>query len=437
MNRLQRPALLSIGAMLIATVAKADSLDGTYTASSLRVSWSIGDWGDDCGPRPSGGGEAGGTVTLTSSGAGFRLNGLGRSYSTSECWEQMPGLAARSRSTGSTAIQTTCTMPPGDPRRAKVTTSWFLKEDKILFDETGQYQFAVSKSTCTASVRRTRTLTRVRAKSSPAASSPVPSPPKGASPKTAQAKPATITNTKPPPPPERASACLRPGPAVSLEVTPKTKLMRPGERFQFSAIARDKNGCRSPVATRFELLAETTATVSETGVLSVPSDAQGGTLSIKASVGAQSVTVGARIVSNDEFEKLLSGGSYGTLGESLDAAEITLATGHVELAEAGPHVPPRKSFLIWVLGGLVLMAGLATLLLLHRMRRNRDAAARTWAKRRASDSARTEATPPAPPIPAPRASELDLKRLCPVCGKRYEEGTQFCTEDGARLMRAN
>src|SRR5690606_15558845 len=211
----------------------AADLSGTWTASSLRVSWSIGDWGKACGPRPSGGGESGGTVTLTPQGSGFKLSGLGRTYSSNQCWERMPGLSSTGHSAGSATIQTTCKMPPGDPRQATVITSWYPRGDELYFDETGQYQFVLSGSNCTASVRRTRVLTRVIEKPAKVIS-PEEKPTKVEEAKTTATTTTTVDvpRTTPPPPPAKATECRNAGKAVSLEVTPKTKLMRVGESFQ-------------------------------------------------------------------------------------------------------------------------------------------------------------------------------------------------------------
>ena len=67
-----------------ATVARAEPsiTAGLWTASPLRSDWNIGDWGTACGPRPSGGNEAGGTVTIAIQGNELTLNGLGRSFAT-------------------------------------------------------------------------------------------------------------------------------------------------------------------------------------------------------------------------------------------------------------------------------------------------------------------------------------------------------------------
>lgn len=423
----------------VTSTTYAADLNGTWNASSLRVSWSIGDWGAACGPRPSGGGESGGAVTLTQTGSDFKLSGLGRSYSSTQCWEQMPGLSPRSHSAGSSAIQTTCKMPAGDPRQATVITTWSPRGDKLYFDETGQYQFVLKGSNCTASVRRTRVLSRVVEK---AVSEPV------ATDKTTEklaAPTSTATSaakkesppTAPPPPPARTAQCASAGRAVSLEISPKTKLMRPGESFEFQVIARDNNGCRAAVQTKWELLSTSTGTLSQTGTLTVPAEAGTGTLTLRASVEDKSVTVTARIVTDEEFEALIAGGEYGVMGESLDAASVTLSTTHVEFdAETTNEGDSSQRLLLLVLGGLLtLLSGAAYLL-------SRKSAARKGKKTHteAPREAIPEQAPPLPPEVPVDAAPFEVKkpvRLCPVCGKRYEDDTMFCGEDGARLVRAN
>lgn len=454
----------------VTSTTYAADLNGTWTASSLRVSWSIGDWGNACGPRPSGGGESGGTVTLTQTGSDFKLSGLGRSYSSNQCWEQMPGLSARSHSAGSSAIQTTCKMPAGDPRQATVVTTWSPRGDKLYFDETGQYQFVLKGSNCTASVRRTRVLSRVVEKAAPepvatretAAKSVAPAP--SAKPVVKKQSPPTA----PPPPPARASQCKSAGRAVSLEISPKTKLMRPGESFEFQVIARDKDGCRAAVNTKWEFLSGSGGTLSQTGKLTVPAQAATGTLTLQASVEDKSVKVTARIVTDEEYEALIAGGEYGVMGESLDAASVTLSTAHVEFdAEtATEEDSSRRTLLLLLVGLVLLLAGTAAFLL------SRKGAARKG-KRTHTEAPREAIAQEAPPPPTPAGSATattsvgvaspaavsptatnpdavtspaavtstpEVKkpaRLCPVCGKRYEDDTMFCGEDGARLVRSN
>ena len=447
--------LVFLGVLVISLPAQATDLNGTWSASSLRVSWAIGDWGDACGPRPSGGGERAGRVQLTAEGGGFRLSGLGRNYNTTQCWEQMPGLTTRNRSTGASTISATCSMPPGDPRQARVVTSWYPRGDEIYFDETGQYQFVVSGSNCTASVRRTRILTRVVEASPAEAAEKVPTTSSASSDKKATGdKPSAA----PPPFPQRSTQCKSPGLATQVEVTPRTKLMRQGESFTFQVDARDAAGCRVPIPANWKLTSGKGAQLSNSGELRIDENAPTGDLKLEFQAYDQRVSVTARVVTDLEYEKLIAGGNFGVLGESLETAVTELSSSHVELDSSAPVEEKRNNRWWLALVGALLLAliGIAVLLL-------RRSAALAAQKHKQSpvkevlpdplpNSAVTEATPEpgtaesaAPPAatetavasPTPTTTGTTTSRLCPVCGKRYDDGTTFCGEDGARLMRAN
>src|SRR5690606_6498457 len=79
-----------------------------------------------------------------------------------------------------------------------------------------------------------------------------------------------------PPPPERSARCATPGDPVRAEVTPRSKLIRPGETFHFQALARDARGCRVPIPTVWELKSGTGVTLDQKGVVQVAEDATPG-----------------------------------------------------------------------------------------------------------------------------------------------------------------
>lgn len=449
-----------VGTILFTTTSYAADVSGKWQASSLRVSWAIGDWGNACGPRPSGGGEKGGVVTLTSSGSDFRLSGLGRNYSTTQCWETMPDLSARGHTAGSSAIQTTCKMPAGDPRQATVVTSWYPRGDEIYFDETGQYQFVVSKSNCTASVRRTRVLTRIvdepeapetepaetKAPEKPATTAPQPKQPTQPTPK-ATSPPTTPKEREVVPAivsfliPERAARCEQVGKAVQLEVTPKMKLMRLGESFSFQAIARDEAGCRVDIETSWKLVEGVSATLTKNGTLVIPKNGNTGSLELEARVEDKTVVVGAKVVSDEEFEQLLAGGEYGVLGESLHSATVTLSSSHVEF-ESQQEDDQDETSLLWIVAGLlVLVAGAAVTMVIKGAKAPNPAPAPDSNRPPETKGSLPEELREAEPIErgaAPESKEPEPPaRLCPVCGKSYQDGTMFCVDDGARLLRSN
>ncbi len=426
--------LITLFLMTFTLSSYANNLSGKWQAGSLRVSWAIGDWGKACGPRPHGGGEKGGLVTLTESGAGFRLQGLGRSYSSLQCWEQMPGLKALGQKAGSSAITTTCRMPVGDPRQARVTTAWYPRGDKIYFDESGQYQFVVLGSNCTASVRRTRVLTRVITQS------PEPKPTLKTEPinkkkvaafspqKAEQAESPLIITPTPPPLPARASRCDHPGPPLSLEVTPQSKLMKAGEVFSFQAIARDGEGCRVPISTTWTIT-EGAATISRRGALHVPTESPRGLIKLQAQVASHKIEVQARVVSAEEYEQLLAGQKYGVLGESFETSTIALAMDSVELGAQFESEPAKKNqWTLTIVGSFVLLLGAFSIVLLKR---------RTPHKATSAQNESKNVVPVEDEINIRAQECVQTIRLCPLCGKSYEDGTLFCVEDGSRLVRAN
>lgn len=367
-------------------------------------------------------------MTLTQQGSGFRLSGLGRNYSTSQCWERMPGLATRSKSAGSSAIVAQCSMPAGDPRQAKVVTTWYPRGDEIYFDETGQYQFVVSGSNCTASVRRTRVLKRV------VIEKPVETTPEVEAQETEnQVKFEEKPETALPPAPQRASQCNQPGAATQVEVTPTSKLMRQGESFTFQVIARDRNGCRVPAPARWELVEGRGVKLDRQGKLVVDADAPKGPLKLRVSVFDKKAFVSAKVVSEADYEKLLAGGSYGVLGESLKNTAIAVTSSHIELGEAPPPKPEKskKGLLALIAAALVLLCGVG-LWLLKRHSQAVNASASTALPEALEQDRPNSSSTASEEMPSPQPA-----RLCPVCGKRYEDATQFCVDDGARLMRAN
>ena len=212
------------------------TLSGTWSASAMRSAWNVGDWGEACGPKPGGGAAPAGTVTIKQSGGELAISGAGRSYSTAECWEQMPGLARSSHSGGQRGWRTVCKSSAGDARQATVVTTVSASDSYITFDETGQYQFVIQGTNCTASVRRSRSFRLIQREGE--------APPVAASsPPVASAAPAPSAKVP-------QTRCENPGPAARLEVRPSRKLMRAGEEFSFRALGLRRRGLRAAHSSR-------------------------------------------------------------------------------------------------------------------------------------------------------------------------------------------
>src|SRR2546430_11784777 len=74
------------------------TLAGTWNASTLAERWNVGDWNKACGPRPIPQDIPGGQVTIREEGGELVMSGVGRTFRTNECWEQLPGVTRNTHS---------------------------------------------------------------------------------------------------------------------------------------------------------------------------------------------------------------------------------------------------------------------------------------------------------------------------------------------------
>jgi hypothetical protein len=392
--------LLSWGLVFAcATVARAEPSisPGLWTASPLRSDWNIGDWGTACGPRPSGGNEAGGSVTIAIQGNELTLNGLGRSFATTQCWEQYPGLTRVSHSSGPTSWRTVCKTSAADARQASVITNLSGSGSRLSFDETGQYQFVIKGQNCTASVRRTRTFTRV----DPAA-----------------AAPAASAAEKP-----KSARCERVGLPERLEVRPSRKLMRPGESFTFRANVVDRAGCSVGVAPIFRLQAKNPhVELTSTGKISVAEAAPESEVHLQASVGDRALAVVVEIVSRERYDALLEQGTFNAEGESAEAAVARIASSSMgsRSGVTTDNSRAQRIRLVALIGALALAFGVLGLVLSRRSRRRADPPSS-----RSPESLALRKSAPAP---------TQHGKVCPTCRDEYPIQAEFCATDGNRLI---
>jgi hypothetical protein len=398
---------LAFGSLLgteeVANAAEDAPLGGQWSATAMSSTWKIGDWGPACGPQPSGGGAPAGTVTVEQRGNELVLTGAGRTYSTTECWEQFPGLARTSHSAGARTWRNTCRTPPGDPRQASLVTTITATNAQIAFDETGQYQFVIKGQNCTASVRRTRFLRPITA------SQPAPTTP----------SPATVTPEKSEPKP---SACRTPGPPARLEVRPSRKLMRPGESFSFRALVMDARGCAVGTSPAFRVVAGPDGvSVSGAGRVDVPESTPEGEVKLMASAGGRSLAVAVEVVSKERYDALLAEGRFDESGASAEAAIVKLESSSIGAKETvlKDDAERHRTLFVALVGSAALVLGLVGLLLVQKSRRT---------SRRARGVEQSAPRSSAPARPSTRTM------ACPTCRNEFPAGAQFCPKDGNRLM---
>ena len=395
------------------TPSPTRTLAGTWTATAMRSDWNIGEWGQACGPSPSGGGAPAGSVTISSTGSELHFSGAGRDYSTTECWEQYPGLSRVSHSGGARSWRNACKTQAADPRRATIVTTISATDTSIAFDETGQYQFVINGQNCTASVRRTRTLLLVlREGDSAPALAPVASAP-GVIRAPSAAQP--------------VSACTSPGPPERLEVRPARKLIRPGESFEFHTVVLDSAGCALGLSPVWKVVGEHSALeLSGPGKIRVPGDAAEATVELQATLAGRAAHVVVEIASQERYDALLAQKGLNAEGESSDAAVARIATTSIGGGSvvAKDDSQRRRVLFVAVVGGTALVLGLLGFALVQLSRR--------------------KAVVPVTPEPRPPRLRLapaltptgmaPLAKMCPTCREEYPPEATFCPNDGNRLL---
>lgn len=415
------------------------SLAGNWQAEPMTVRWVIGEWGEACGPRPSGGGDSGGPVTIEERGNELQIAGSAGTYSTDRCWDMDPVLVRQNHSGGRRAWKTTCRTPPNDARQQILQTSITATDELITFQESGQYQFAIQAQKCSASSGRWRTYRRL---------------PAGAAPAT---PPAVQEVPRPESRPAASNPCARPGAPARIEVRPARKLMRAGETFQFRATVLDGRGCplRTPVSWR--LTPPSGAVELQEGRLVVPPGAGDARLEVVATVANQAVTANVDVVSNERYQALLATGEFNSEGASGDAKTATITSGSLGAGELGePEPEGRKWTFVGLVGAIAIALAAVGTWLLRRANRSRkqvrkktpvasDPGTVMFAEGEGNEPgpaapARADATrlepmsQGQPPVPAP----VKAVTVCPVCGTLYEtRDLDACPKDGARLLPVN
>lgn len=379
-------------------------LSGRWSAGVLQSVWSLANWGDACGPSPVGGSEAGGIVTLTQAGAEFTITGLGRSFSSSSCWDQQPGVAPVAHAAGAHQWTTTCRSAANDPRRVVVTSSLLRSGTTLDLDETGRYEVSIAGRQCSASVRRTRHFALIQ--------------------RDGEAQLPTATGLDKP-----SGTCAMRGPVARIEVSPMYKLLRLGEHFSFSTRLFDEKGC--PVAQKVSWRLSKPhqgVQVDSNGKLEVASDATEGEVQISAQLAEHSVQATVYVVSAQRYAELLSSPSFNPAGES-DAPSVKAFVPNVlgtRVAQVESGASRRRTIFIWAITALATLLGAAALLLARRRRH--------WVP--------NEQPPdqyPAPPTYSESKSPepAPVQWICPVCGTHYGAESQFCGKDGASLVPIN
>jgi hypothetical protein len=434
--------------------AQADALptlSGRWQAGPLTARWVIGEWGDACGPRPSGGGDAGGSVAIEQAADELKISGAGKSYSTADCWEMHPALVRASHTGGQRAWSSVCTSAKNDARQELLRTTITATDDVISLQETGQYHFVVGGQTCSASSGRWRTYRLLQRAGDPDPEAPAAPPSPGKlrpdelfepdlvippAPKPEAPAPTAATPALPAPErPKRPDPCASPGPPSQIELRPAIKLLRAGEEFTFHAKVLDGRGCRSPVAVSWKLDAEPGIGKLEQGKLTIAEQAPEAEIGVVATAAQQSVRAAVQVVSGERYAQLLEAGGFNADG-AMDAAAVAIISSSsigTQGAQSEGTPEGRKWAFVAVVGLAAVLLGVLGAVVLTLANRGR---------RRRAESLRPAATvaaaaPAAPPPEPPRAKPAPPSSVCPVCGTFYTGSETACAKDGAALLPVN
>jgi hypothetical protein len=419
-SRDAQPALPESGAVAPAPA----TLAGKWRAEPMTVRWVIGSWGEACGPRPSGGGDQGGPVTIEERGGELVIAGEANTFATDQCWQMHQGLSPQNHSASSGTWKTTCRSAPGAVRQEILQTSVSVVGDTLSLQESGQYQFVVRGQTCAASSGRWRTYRRVPAEPPP---------------------------VEPPPTPIVQNPCASPGAPARIEVRPSRKLMRAGESFHFRSSVFDAQGCSLGTPVVWSVSPPSSSASIEAGRLTIAESAPDAELSVSASAASQSVHVRVEVVSDERYAALLASGDFNADGASSEVATATITAGSLGARQgvSDPGPSDRKWTFVGLVSGIALVFALIGLWLLRRARRIR---ARAVPRGRplpdtgtvvfAGEDAVGETSPvlgatrlEQAPVPPPAAKPATV---CPVCGTMYDKRTaRVCPKDGAQLLPIN
>ncbi len=420
--------VLAAASWLMPPVAQAQerpTLSGSWSASALTEAWSIGEWGEACGPRPAPRGAGGGSVTVSEGGGELAFSGGGYPR-TSGCFEMGGGINVSSHSASPRGWRTVCSSPANDPRRATIITTVTATDRVISFDETGQYQFIIKDQNCTASVRRSRSYSLVKRlgeETPPPAETASAAPAASAAPVVSTAAPVP---TPAPTPAERPGACATVGEAARIEVRPARKVLRPGESFTPRAVILDASNCRLGTSPAWSMSPPGgKVSVNAAGLVTAAADAPEGEYTVLAGQDGRAARLTVEVVSPERYAQLLASGTSGRDDDGVAVAVLAESSLGSSGAVGQDGSTRRRVIFVGVLGSVVAALAAVGVVMLRRTRPEVEAVeedvvveAQPQVVRKARLVAR-----------APSTSAM----YCPSCQRGFSTGPTFCPHDGTRL----
>ncbi len=227
----RRPPHLTLATSLAAlagtSAAGAQDLAGTWRVTRDEVAVTVGEWGPNCGPRPtSRQTPPGREVTIRAEGEQLVISGGRTTYRSNRCWSDNREVVVVSASHPTpTRWLVTCSTPSASSLAESGSYRLEARDATHLgFRDETRYEWTIEGSQCRASSVLTREYERVSA--APDAAAPAARRRCARARRRGPTATATATTTS-------ASArarCATPGPAAALQVTPSRRSTTAGER---------------------------------------------------------------------------------------------------------------------------------------------------------------------------------------------------------------
>ncbi|GAC1352081.1 MAG: hypothetical protein NVSMB1_11410 [Polyangiales bacterium] len=358
--------------------------------------------------------------------------------------------------------KTRCESPPGDPRKAAITTVVrAIDDDTLVLSETAHYTTTMASGDCSADFERSRTFKIVSREG------------ESAGPLASASKegggPVSAPSPTLPDPLRAAPLCVVLGEPSALEVRPKRKIIRPGEQFDFKARVLDAKGCELSSTVTFRLAPESSSlaekiSVAASGRVKISADAEPMNASLVVEAASKVARVQLEVVTDQRYADLLGTSGLDRAGADDQATSVVVSNGLGDTIVSGsPLDPPveegarRRVAYIAISFGFVTLLSIVGFLLWRRDETARPKLAlgaqgsgglghREQAEERDERQRELSERPRGDPEDAKaafahqgereegkREGEQREGRACPRCGAGVPSDAEFCPHDGAPL----
>ncbi len=333
-------------------------------------------------------------------------------------------------------------------------------ENRLEYTATSKYDWTLKGDHCIASSVERRTYVRENPSTGTSPSPPLSKSPDESPPTDAKTDSSPSKNDFEPPP-----ECLSPGPAVRVEVSPRSAVIGPGERVCLAAEVVDAHGCPTAKDKRIVWTASQDGhtiprLMSSSGCFQAGDTAADseGTYTVTAAVRGKTATAEITVAFPDLGElfaarlRPLEDADAGRLKEtSQDSAPVLSAPPTVKKGEEQATAPSPTPFsepasspndrgiagylLAVIVAAMVLLVVAAVIFLKIRRRAldREDAEDDNFDQSLLVGGYPEFVSPPAERISSPSSTRRVKGKICPVCGRKFDIFAKFCPYDKSDL----